>query len=129
MSYEDELAKLRVMRQAASDAGLAGFGAPTVLAEQRAERDAVLATFELTRPQVLARLRQAAWARWRLTAAPVSTNDVLEALAALGYEGNRSILGAVFRGKEWEPAGETQTVSSEGHARRIRLWRPRKAAG
>ena len=100
----------------------------TVAPEQgRAERDAVLRRFEITRAEVLAQLRAAAWALWHRTGQPVSVNDIRPVLTALSYTGDPRLLGAVFNRSEWQVVGETQTNSPVAHARPIRRFCPRGA--
>lgn len=88
-------------------------------------RDEALATFELTRPAVVAELQSAAFAAWRQHQAPVSVNDIRYMLTFLDYHGDPRILGAAFPKRDWEPVGHTMVAGGRAHARQVRTFRPR----
>lgn len=54
-----------------------------------------------------------------------SINDVRPLFDELPYPGSPNILGAVFRGSDWEIVWdrEEQTQTVQGHARRVRVFR------
>ena len=94
----------------------------------RAEREVVLNRMAVTGKDILPRLRAVA----RIVATITGTttvNDIRPMLAELGYTGDPRILGAVFRGPEWEPAGFDQTDNPKAHARPIRVFKLREQHG
>ena len=88
---------------------------------------AIIDMFEMTREELVAKLRDAAYAKWESCGRPVSVNDVRHILAEHGYAGDPRILAATFPLKEWQPYGYTTTNSLLAHARSVRTFVPRTA--
>lgn len=73
-------------------------------------RDRATAIYEKpVKAVVLRALRGEAYTIWERTGRPVSANDIRPLLAAMGYEGDLRILGAVFNRKNWKPVGKIET--------------------
>lgn len=90
--------------------------------EGEVARDKVLDAFEQHRATVVAALRAEAHRVYRRTGAPVSANHLRPMLERIGYNGDRRILIAAFRG--WKVVGMTTSDAKGNHARKICLFEP-----
>lgn len=86
----------------------------------RAIRDAQLGLFEIRDYEFLQSCRAAAVAIAKARG-HVSINEVREAVT-LPPNVNPSVLGAVFKGKQFRPVGYTEAKHPSAHARVIRVY-------
>lgn len=83
-------------------------------------RDAQLGLFEIRDYEFLQSCRAAAVAIARARG-HVSINEVREAVT-LPSNVNPSVLGAVFKGKQFKPVGYTEATHKAAHARVVRVY-------
>lgn len=98
---------------------LDGLGLFDGVAEGRAARDQALDGFEDRALLATLRLEAERVARER---GQVSANEIRHLLPADLSRRGRNIMGAVFRGRQWQRAGWTQSTEPAGHARWIQVW-------